>query len=59
MWQTWKHWEHDKLPECSKCDLNSICSWIYEYKKFYNYVKVNPQKLSKEEKEKIIKMINL
>jgi len=49
--------EHEKLEECKKCDLNTICSWIYEHKKFYNYVKVYPQKLSLEEKEKIIKII--
>jgi len=49
--------EHEKLEECKNCDLNSICSWIYEYKKFYNYVKVYPQKLSRKEKENIIKKI--
>jgi len=49
--------EHEKLKECSKCDLNSICSWIYEYKKFYNYVNVYPQELSKKEKENIINKI--
>lgn len=52
--QSWEHWEHDKLSWCKKCDLNNICAWIYEYKKFYNYVKVKPQKLSKIEKENII-----
>ncbi len=52
--QAWKYWEHDKLSECSSCDLNIICSWIYEYDKYYNYVKVIPQKISKEEFEKII-----
>lgn len=55
--QHWKHWEHDKLEWCNSCDLNSICAWIYEYKKFYNYVKVYPQNLSKEDKEKLIKKI--
>ena len=49
--------EHEKLEECKKCDLNSICSWIYEYKKFYNYVNVYPQKLLKTERENIIKKI--
>ena len=34
----------EKLPECKKCDLNNICSWIYEYKKYYNYVRVYSQK---------------
>ncbi len=51
--------EHEKLPECSKCDLNSICSWIYEHTEFYSYVKAYPQKLSKEEKQKIIDKIKL
>jgi MoaA/NifB/PqqE/SkfB family radical SAM enzyme len=51
------YWEHDKLEECKDCDLNSICAWIYEYKKYYNYVKVTPQKMSVEEKESIIKKI--
>jgi len=50
-------WEHEKLPECKKCDLNQICSWIYEYEKFYNYVNVYPQNLSLEEKKKIIEKI--
>lgn len=51
--------EHEKLEECKKCDLNSICSWVYEHNKFYNYVNVYPQKLNIEEKEKIIKKILL
>jgi MoaA/NifB/PqqE/SkfB family radical SAM enzyme len=49
--------EHEKLPECKKCDLNSICSGIYEHKKFYSYVNVYPQKLSIEEKQQIITKI--
>lgn len=48
---------HEKLSECKKCDLNTICSWVYEHKKYYNYVNVYPQELSKEEKEKIIQII--
>lgn len=40
--QEWKHWEHDKLSWCRKCSLNTICSWIYEYKKYFNTVKVYP-----------------
>ncbi|MFK7780297.1 MAG: radical SAM protein [Candidatus Gracilibacteria bacterium] len=51
--------EHEKLEACTGCDLNSICSGIYEYEKFYNYVKVYPQKLSKEKKANIIKKIKL
>ncbi|MDD2870385.1 MAG: radical SAM protein [Candidatus Gracilibacteria bacterium] len=50
-------WEHDKLEGCKKCDLNSICSGIFEYKNYYNYVKVYPQKLSISEKEELIKKI--
>lgn len=45
---------HEKLKECNNCDLNTICSWIYEAKKYYNYVKVYPQKLSKEELQKVV-----
>ncbi|MDD3303258.1 MAG: hypothetical protein PHN31_06905, partial [Candidatus Gracilibacteria bacterium] len=45
---------HEKLSECEKCDLNTICSGIYEQKNFFDYVKVYPQKVSKEEIEKII-----
>lgn len=52
-----EHWEHDKLPECANCDLNSICSGIYEYKQFFDYVKVYPQTLTQQEKENIIKKI--
>jgi MoaA/NifB/PqqE/SkfB family radical SAM enzyme len=51
------NFEHEKLKECSNCDLNSICSWVYEYTKFYNYVKVYPQKVNLEERKKIIKKI--
>jgi len=55
--QIGKNWEHDKLPECVKCDLNSICSGIFKYNEFYNYVKVEAQKLSQKEKEDIINKI--
>jgi len=48
---------HDKFPKCSKCDLNSICAWVYEKESYYNYVKVSPQKLNDKEKEIIIKKI--
>ena len=50
-------WEHDKLEKCSECDLNSICAWIYESKKYYNYVDVIPQKLSQKEKKYIINKV--
>ncbi len=50
-------WWHEKLPECSECDLNSICSWVYEYERYYNFVKVYPQKLEKKEKQEIIDKI--
>lgn len=52
-------WEHEKLKKCNTCDLNSICSGVYEYKKFYDYVEVYPQKLSIEEKQWIIKKIKM
>ena len=45
---------HEKLEKCKTCDLNMICSWIYEAKKYYNYVNVYPQKVTKEDLEKII-----
>lgn len=48
---------HEKLAACSWCDLNTICSWIYEYNKYYNYVNVYPQKLLSGEKESIIASI--
>ncbi len=57
--QSWNYWEHTKLDECNKCDLNNICSWIYEYYKFYNYVKVKAQKLQNKEKEDILRKIKL
>jgi hypothetical protein len=50
---------HEKLPECKDCDLNTICSGIYEHKKYFSYVKVYPQKVNKEEIEMIIKKINI
>ena len=55
--QYWTHWEHDKMKECNKCDLNSICSWIYEREKYFSDVKVYPRSLTLEEREKIIKKI--
>lgn len=50
-------WGHEKLEKCKKCDLNSICSGVYEWKKYYNYVDVYPQKLDLQEKQKIIELI--
>lgn len=57
--QSGTYWEHTKLEECEKCDLNNICSWIYEYDKFYNYVKLKTQRLSEEEKKQIILKIKM
>ncbi len=50
-------WEHEKLEKCKKCDLNNICSGIYEHDKYYDFVDVYPQKLTKEEKINIIQKI--
>jgi MoaA/NifB/PqqE/SkfB family radical SAM enzyme len=47
-------WEHERWEECIKCDLKWICAWLYEKEKYYNYVKLKTQKVSKEEKENII-----
>lgn len=47
-------WEHEHLTECNKCDLRSICAWIYEHSEYYSYVEAIPQKLSQSEKEWII-----
>jgi len=55
--QYWDWWEHEKLQECNDCDLNSICAGVYEYNKYYNYIKVYKQKLSVDEKKKIIDKI--
>jgi hypothetical protein len=54
----WDTFVHDKLEECKNCDLNPLCVWIFEREAYYNYVKVYPQKLTKREKEEIIKKIN-
>lgn len=51
------HWEHEKLEKCKTCDLNSICSWIYEHKKYYKFVKVYPQSRTKQEKINLINQI--
>ena len=45
------------MENCKNCDLNNICSGIYEYKKYYNYVKAYPQKVSDEELKKIKEQI--
>jgi len=50
-------WEHEKLDKCKSCDLNNICSWIYEHNKFYDFVDVYPQKRTKQEKLDIINKI--
>jgi len=50
-------WEHERWPECDKCDLRWICAGLYEKEAYYNYVKLIPQKLTKQEKEQIIKKI--
>ena len=34
-----------------------MCAWVYEFDKFYNYVKVIPQKLNLFEKGEIINII--
>lgn len=47
-------WDHWKPSECKNCDLKMICGWIYERKKYYNFVNVYPQKLNNEEKKSII-----
>lgn len=50
-------WEHERTNECTNCDLKTICAGIYEYEKYYNYVKPISQKLTPKEKEDIIKRI--
>jgi len=50
-------WEHERWSECEKCDLRWICAGLYEKTKYYSYVKLISQKLTKEEKEKIIRKI--
>ena len=55
--QSGEHWQHDKPPECLDCDLTSICAGIYEYRDYFPETKVHPQKLTKEEKENIIHLI--
>lgn len=48
---------HEKPSVCEQCDLNKLCSWVYEYKKFYSSVPVIPQKCSGEEIQEIISKI--
>ncbi len=50
-------WDHGKHLECKTCDLNSICWGVYEREKYYDFVKVYPQKLEKLEREDILKKI--
>jgi hypothetical protein len=50
----WESFLHDYKEECNECDLKPICAWIWKDKEFYSYVTISPQKLTKEEKEKII-----
>lgn len=53
----WESFLHDYKEECKDCDLKPICAWIWKDKEFYDYVKIFPQKLTKEEKEKILTKI--
>lgn len=48
---------HEKWNECNNCDLKMICSGVYEREKYYNYVKVYPQKVTEEEKKDIVNKI--
>jgi len=50
-------WEHEKWPECENCDLKAICAGLYEKNTYYNYVKLIPQKVSLEDRKKIIEKI--
>lgn len=50
-------WWHEYDKKCNTCDLKSICSWVYEMEKFYNYVNVYPQILNIEEKKEIVDKI--
>lgn len=50
-------WWHEKKKECMDCDLNTICSGIFEREKFFKNVNVYPQKLSVQEKQNIINKI--
>jgi len=50
-------WEHERDENCDKCDLKWICAGLYEKEKYYNYVKLKAQKLTLEEKQKIIEKI--
>lgn len=57
---------HDKWEECKSCDLNAICAGIWmkypttmgevTYPAYYNSVAYKPQKLTQEEKRKIISL---
>jgi hypothetical protein len=59
---------HDKWTECESCDLNAICAGIWmkraatmgwtNHPAHYDFVAYKPQKLSREEKEKIISLIH-
>ena len=57
IFQDWNHWIHDKLDICSTCDLNSICSGIYEREKYFENVDVYPRKLTLQKKKEIIDKI--
>ena len=53
----WADFEHDKSELCKKCELTSICAWIYEIDTYYDYVKLLPQKVTMEERKIIIDKI--
>lgn len=55
--QTAENWEHTKLDGCKSCDWNDICTGIYEYDKYYNYVKVEPKKVSQARKKEVVEKI--
>lgn len=55
--QTADNWEHTKLEWCKSCDWNDICTWIYEYDEYYNYIEVHPKKVSLERKKEVVEKI--
>ncbi len=65
--QTSEWFVHDKWEACKTCDLNSICAGIWMHESFhalgmdhpgyYNFVEYKPQKLTIDERQKIIDTI--
>jgi len=52
----WYEWSSTETRK-KKCDWNDICTGIYEYDEYYNYIKVHPKTVSAQRKKEVVEKI--